>query len=104
MTNSLVCMWLEDWDFVDAFYFSVVSMATVGYGDLSPQSDAGKLANIPFLVIGIGVFVLSTYDTDYVLVKGANKASVNIGVIPWGTLLPMLWQLLQILLPLLKPA
>jgi voltage-gated potassium channel len=62
VTNALVCMWLEDWDFVDALYFSVVSMATVGYGDLSPQTDVGKLANIPFLVIGIGVFVLTVTE------------------------------------------
>jgi voltage-gated potassium channel len=62
LTNALLCMWIEGWDFVDALYFSVVSMATVGYGDLSPQSDLGKIVNIPFLVIGIGVFVLTVTE------------------------------------------
>lgn len=33
----------------------------------------------------------------------AAKANVNLGAIPWVTLLPMLWNLLQMLLPLLQP-
>ena len=32
----------EGWSFVDALYFSVVSLATVGYGDLHPTTDATK--------------------------------------------------------------
>lgn len=50
---------LEGWNLLDAFYFSVVSMATVGYGDFSPKTNAGKLFTIGFLVVGIGIFVLT---------------------------------------------
>ena len=50
---------VEGWGFLDAFYFSVVSMSTVGYGDLTPQTPLGKMLAIGFLVIGIGVFVLT---------------------------------------------
>jgi hypothetical protein len=57
--GALVFMLLEDWGFVDALYFAVVSMATVGYGDLSPMTNLGKLFTIAFLVVGIGLFVLT---------------------------------------------
>lgn len=59
LSGAVVMMFLEDWEFVDAFYFAVVSMATVGYGDLSPETTAGKVFTIGFLVIGIGIFVLT---------------------------------------------
>ena len=47
----------EDWTVVDAFYFSVVSVLTVGYGDLTPQTDLGKLFTVFFLLFGVGLFV-----------------------------------------------
>lgn len=59
LTQALVFMRLEGWRFLDAFYFSVVSMATVGYGDFAPQTSLGKIAALAFLLVGIGVFVLT---------------------------------------------
>ena len=58
-TGAVVFRVLEGWSLLDSFYFSVVSMATVGYGDLAPKTDAGKLFTIAFLVVGIGIFVLA---------------------------------------------
>jgi hypothetical protein len=49
----------ENWSFVDALYFCVVSMATVGYGDLAPETLGGRVFTIGFLVLGIGIFVLT---------------------------------------------
>jgi len=35
--------YLEGWSWVDSLYFSVITLTTIGYGDFSPQTDAGKL-------------------------------------------------------------
>jgi voltage-gated potassium channel len=48
---------VEGWSIVDALYFSVVTLATVGYGDLAPQTTAGKLFTIVYIFVGIGLFV-----------------------------------------------
>ena len=49
--------WLvEGWAFLDALYFSVVTIATVGYGDLTPQTIAGKIFTILYIFAGIGLF------------------------------------------------
>jgi potassium channel subfamily K len=42
-----VFMSAEEWDYFDALYFSYVSLLTIGYGDLYPQSNLGK----PFFVV-----------------------------------------------------
>jgi voltage-gated potassium channel Kch len=48
---------VEDLSWVDAAYFTIVTLTTVGYGDISPQTTAGKLFTAAYLVIGIGLFV-----------------------------------------------
>ena len=48
---------IENWKWLDSFYFTVVTLATVGYGDFTPKTDAGKLFTMPFIFIGIGMFV-----------------------------------------------
>ncbi|WP_323016862.1 voltage-gated potassium channel protein [Castellaniella sp.] len=44
---------------VTALYFSIVSMSTVGYGDISPQTDAARLFTISIIILGITVFATS---------------------------------------------
>jgi len=48
---------VEQWAWIDALYFAVVTIATVGYGDLVPQTALGKLFTIIYILMGIGLFV-----------------------------------------------
>lgn len=50
----------EGWGWIDALYFSVITIATVGYGDFAPQTPLGKLFTVGYLIFGIGVFVVAT--------------------------------------------
>lgn len=38
----------------DGIWWAITTMTTVGYGDLSPETDAGRLIGIAVMVIGIG--------------------------------------------------
>lgn len=51
---------IEHWSVIDALYFSVMTMATVGYGDLTPTTDISKLFTIVYAFISIGTFVSFT--------------------------------------------
>jgi voltage-gated potassium channel len=48
---------VEGWSVVDAIYFSAMSLATVGYGDLVPETEIGKLFTVVYVIAGIGILV-----------------------------------------------
>ena len=41
--GSTIYHYLENWSWVDAIYFSVVTLTTVGFGDFAPKTDGGKI-------------------------------------------------------------
>lgn len=48
---------LEGWPLLDAAFFAVVTISTVGYGELVPQTVLGKLFTMFYILVGLGVFV-----------------------------------------------
>ncbi len=48
---------VEDFGWIDSLYFSVITLTTVGYGDLHPATAAGKLFTAGYVLIGVGVLV-----------------------------------------------
>ena len=49
-------------DFGDAFWFSVVTMTTVGFGDVYPDTLAGRAIGCVFLIISTGVLAALVYS------------------------------------------
>jgi hypothetical protein len=46
---------VEGWRALDALYFTVTTLTTVGYGDFHPTTDAGKIFTIFYIFVGIGL-------------------------------------------------
>ncbi len=63
----------EHWSIVDALYFSVMTMATVGYGDLVPTSDFSKLFTIVYTFLSIGTFVAFTTKTVQIIIENHRE-------------------------------
>jgi voltage-gated potassium channel len=58
ITSGTVFYWLvEGLRPVDALYFSVTTLATVGYGDFSPETTVGKLFTIVYVLVGVGLLL-----------------------------------------------
>ena len=55
LLGTVVYWWLEDWSWVDSFYFSVIAITTVGFGDVTPSTDAAKLFTVGYIVVGISL-------------------------------------------------
>ncbi|WP_373528558.1 ion transporter [Nostoc sp.] len=59
--------------FLDAFYFSVVTMTTVGFGDVTPISELGRLLTVLMIFTGIGLIPWQVGDLIKRVVKTANQ-------------------------------
>lgn len=46
---------VEQLKWLDSIYFSVITITTVGYGDITPHTDAGKVFTIFYVLIGFGI-------------------------------------------------
>lgn len=53
---------VEGWSWLDSYFFTVVTISTVGYGNLVPVTAAGKLATTFLIFGGLGVFALAIHD------------------------------------------
>jgi hypothetical protein len=45
----------EGWSILDSLYFCVVTLATVGYGDLTPTTTLGKVFAICYILFGLSM-------------------------------------------------
>ena len=69
--GSVVYMVLEHWGPIDAVYFCVVTLATVGYGDLHPTTAAGKIFTIVYILGGLGI--IAGFVTELARQRGGRR-------------------------------
>lgn len=48
-------MVIEKWDVLDALYMTVITITTVGFGEIRPLSQAGHIFTIVLILVGIGI-------------------------------------------------
>lgn len=46
---------VEGWSWLDSLYFSLITLATVGYGDFAPHTPAGKVFTMIYIIVGISL-------------------------------------------------
>jgi voltage-gated potassium channel len=55
VVGTVVYSILEGWTLFDSLYATIITITTVGYGDLSPQSQSGRIFAIFFTLFAIGL-------------------------------------------------
>lgn len=63
--------YIEGWSYLDSVYFQTMTFTTVGYGDITPQTNIGKVFTMVIAWVGISVafyilYNVSTYRQRYV--------------------------------------
>lgn len=47
----------EGWHYFNALYFTIITMSTIGYGDIVPLTHAGKSLTMVFAFLGVPMFI-----------------------------------------------
>lgn len=56
--STIFFRFVEGWVWFDAFYFSIITMSTVGYGNIVPVTFLGKVGVIFLIFFGVGTLAL----------------------------------------------
>jgi hypothetical protein len=76
--GTLGFMAVEGLSLADAFYFSIVTIATVGYGDIHPATHVGKILAIILIIMGVGTFLgVVANSTEMMLNRRENKVRLQ---------------------------
>lgn len=68
----------EDLTFIDALYFSTITLTTIGYGDIVPTTDLGKIFTVFYVLIGIGLIAgIANYVLRHALVERWEQRQEN---------------------------
>jgi len=57
LLGTFTFMGLEGLSFIDAFYFNIATMSTVGYGDIHPTREASRLFAVLLIFMGGATFL-----------------------------------------------
>ncbi|HNY12020.1 MAG TPA: potassium channel protein [Candidatus Wallbacteria bacterium] len=80
--NALALFWLififgilgymiiEGWSAFDSIYMTVITLASVGYGETHPLSNAGRLFTIVLIIVGMGTFVYAISTVTAFFIEG----------------------------------
>ncbi|MBI5142570.1 MAG: two pore domain potassium channel family protein [Nitrospirae bacterium] len=86
LLGTLGFMVVENRSAVDSLYFIIVTVATVGYGDVHPVSTAGKILTVILIVTGVGIFLGVVANATEIMLSRRemesrlNKLHIVIGV------------------------
>lgn len=70
ISMATVVFWLlEDWSLLDAAFFAVATISTVGYGNVVPQTTAGIIFCMVYIILGLGVFVAAASAVAEALIR-----------------------------------
>ena len=68
----------EDWSWLDSFYYTGITLTTIGFGDLVPSHAFTKIATVVFGILGIG---LVFYSANLIARKAFEQEADNIEAI-----------------------
>lgn len=56
IVGSLIFTWGENWSTWSSVYFCIITLSTVGYGDMTPSTDWTKIVALLYVYIGLFFF------------------------------------------------
>jgi voltage-gated potassium channel len=70
LSGTLGYAWLEGWDFAEGLYMTVITVGTVGFGEVHPLSDGGRIYTMALILLSTGVMVYATASLTALILEG----------------------------------
>ncbi|XP_037700473.1 potassium channel subfamily K member 17 [Choloepus didactylus] len=67
------------WELVGSFFFSVSTITTIGYGNLSPRTVAARLFCIFFALVGIPLNLVVLNRLAHLMQRGVHRCACRLG-------------------------
>ncbi len=65
---------IEGWGFMDALYMTIITIATVGYQEIHPLGEAGRIFNMVLIFFGLGTTTYVAASVVQFMVEGRIRA------------------------------
>lgn len=62
---------IEDWGWLESFYMTVITVATIGYGEIKPLHPVGRIFTIFIIIFGVGNAAYLIGQLTKVMVEGS---------------------------------
>lgn len=59
----------DEWSIIDSIYMTIITLSTVGFGEVSPLSDLGKLWTVIVIIFGVSGFAAILYELGAELIQ-----------------------------------
>ena len=66
VVGALIYHWLEGWNMLDSFYFVIITLTTIGYGDLAPSTPLTKVITIFYSLNGVAILLALFDETRHI--------------------------------------
>ncbi len=64
-------VWIEGYSPLEALYMTIITISTVGFGEVRPLSDAGRLFTIFLIISSVGIVTYSVSSLSLLLLDGS---------------------------------
>ena len=63
-------MLIENWPLLDSLYMTVITLSTIGYGEVNDVSQPGRIFTMVYIFLGVGFFLYVIGNVVQFLVEG----------------------------------
>lgn len=70
VTGTLGYVWVEGWPWFDGLYMTVITLATIGYGEVRPLDTAGRVFTMLLILFGSAVLVYAASSLASLVIEG----------------------------------
>ncbi|WP_457568002.1 potassium channel family protein [Desulfurobacterium sp.] len=71
--STLGIMAIEKWSFFDSLWHVIITISTVGYGEIHPLTEAGRIFTMVVIIIAFSVYAYGASTIAYMIFEGDLK-------------------------------